>query len=69
MTLIKWYKQEQKTCAVIRLPEVSIILIKIMEITPCYDGTREQMNRKKRGEMEKKGETVYIRQRIQKYKE
>ena len=27
------------------------------------------MNRKKRGEMERNGETVYIKQRIRKYKE
>ena len=27
------------------------------------------MSRKKRGEMEEKGETVYIKQRIRKYKE
>ena len=29
VTVITWYKQEQKTCTVIRLPGVSIILIKM----------------------------------------
>ena len=60
VTVITWYKQEQKTCAVIRLPGVSIILNKMEQGNKWIERKEEKWG--------EKGETVYMKQRIRKYK-
>ena len=58
--VITWYKQEQKMCTVIRLPGVSIILIKMEQGNKWIERKEEKWR--------KKVETLYIKQRMRKYK-
>ena len=60
VTVITWYKQEQKMCTVIRLPGVSIILIKMEQGNKWIERKEEKWR--------KKVETLYIKQRMRKYK-